>query len=586
MRRNIFISHSSKDIEFAKEIRLKLEAKKVPADRIFVSKFAIHAGDDWENVINDAILNSRVAVFLVSDHFQVSEYIPTEISRAITQARSDNRLQIRWLRITETEPPEELAQFQGFLGQKAISGASAAERDKMLDELANDLHSLLGPDGSVRDAFEDHIEKIAQRNFGLRLRKRLARGDNSIVFLAEGPGLRRVIKARYLTTSDEKQQTIAAQLDARVKKVKPLVSAPFIRCTNGLVSNGMEVIVSDFVPKCKSLHACLENNDAPPSVGKVRTALAALANGLMQYHSEGLVYGNLRSRNILVENPASDNWRLRLQALSLSGMSEGLWENNYSHSSAFGWSKIETLAPEQHEILTTTRKTDQYSLGLLAIEMLQGKPAVGIRSLKDIQRKERFFESPLQNSGKWQERSPRLTQIIARMLHSDPDKRYQSMRRVVQALNVKGNFAQDNRTIAKRSYQSLQKRGVWANVLADFYRSFLQDNAARQRLFQKAFPGDYEISAQSPQILKLDLAILYLLNFRSDDAEEPNTLSAIRKQHTAFKLSCEDFNDFEYYLLRAIEDAGESSDESREAWKTTIHAGLQYMMGCAVETAS
>ena len=582
MRRNIFISHSSKDIGFAKDLRLKLEAKKVQSDRIFVSKFAIHAGDDWENVINDAILSSRLAVFLVSDHFLVSEYIPTEISRAINQAAADNRLQIRWLKLSETEPPAQLAQFQGFLGAQSIGSVSPGERDRMIEEVAAELCSLLGPDGSIRDAFEDQLEKLAQRNFGLRLRKRLARGDNSIVFLGEGPGFRRVIKARVLTTSDEEQQKRALKLNTQVENVKPLHSAPFIRCTNGLVSNGMEMIVSDFVPKCRSLRGCLKTQKTPPSVGKVRMALAALADGLAQYHSVGLVYGNLRSRDILVENPSSDNWSVRLQAMSLSGMTDELWENNFNHSAAIGWSKIEALAPEQYETLTATEKTDQYSLGLIGIEMLQSLPPVRIRSLKDIQRKEIFFEDPFKFPGQWQKRSPRLAKIITKMLDPDPAKRYQSMRRVLSALDVKGTFADNNRMIAKRSYKSLHNHGKWSDVLTNFYRDFLHGNDARRALFDRAFPGDGEISPTSPQIMKLDKAILYLLNFRSDDTEEPNTLSAIREKHTAFQLSLEDFNDFEQGLLRAIEAAGEQSDESREAWKITIQSGLDYMKGCAV----
>lgn len=583
MRRNIFISHSSKDIEVAKELRLKLEAKEIPGERIFVSKFAINAGDDWENVIHDAILNSRVALFLVSDHFRVSDYIPTEISRAVEQAAADNRLQIRWLKITETEPPDELTIFQGFLGAQAIGGASGGERDKMLEGVATELCSLLGPDGNIRDAFEDQLEKLAQRNFGLRLRKRLARGDNSIVFLGEGPGFRRVIKARMLTTSDEDQKQRAVRLNTQVEQVKPLNSAPFVRCTNALISNGMEMIVSDYVPKCKSLHAHLKTRNAPLPVGKVRMALAALARGLDKYHAEGLVYGNLRSRDILVENPASDDWSIRLQALSLSAMRTELWMSNYSRSTAIGWSKIEVLAPEQHENLTATKKTDQYALGLIGIEMLQGSPAVNIRSLKDVSSKERFFADPFNFPGHWQARSPRLSKIITKMLDPDPAGRYQSMSRVVNALNVKGTFAENNRMIAKLSYKSLHDRGRWTKVLASFYHEFLQGSEERRALFQKAFPGDDEISATSPQIQKLDKAILYMLNFRSDDAAEPNTLSAIREKHVAFQLSLEDFRDFEEGLLRAIETAGDSSDESRDAWRTTIQSGLEYMKGCAVE---
>jgi hemoglobin-like flavoprotein len=83
--------------------------------------------------------------------------------------------------------------------------------------------------------------------------------------------------------------------------------------------------------------------------------------------------------------------------------------------------------------------------------------------------------------------------------------------------------------------------------------------------------------------LKLDKAILYLLNFRRDDSDEPNTLSAIRQKHAAFNLTLEDISDFEQGLLRAIAKAGEDSDEACEAWKVTIQSGLEYMKGCTVK---
>ncbi|MEM8657660.1 MAG: globin domain-containing protein, partial [Pseudomonadota bacterium] len=232
------------------------------------------------------------------------------------------------------------------------------------------------------------------------------------------------------------------------------------------------------------------------------------------------------------------------------------------------------LAPEQHKKLMITQKTDQYSLALLAIEMLQGEPPVLVKSLSDIKRKEKFFNKPEAFAKNWSARSPRLRKVLYKMLSKDPKDRYASMQEIVDELETAKNTREDSRRIAKQSYAALAPHKL--EVLGDFYDMLF----ARFPALKVHFKRDIK----SPALLrKLDRAILYLINFRPEDmAHEPTILTGIRESHAKYGLLEQDFDNFAECLLDALHHVGETSEETQEAWRTTLAPGLAYMKDCCV----
>ncbi|MEM9780646.1 MAG: globin, partial [Pseudomonadota bacterium] len=73
------------------------------------------------------------------------------------------------------------------------------------------------------------------------------------------------------------------------------------------------------------------------------------------------------------------------------------------------------------------------------------------------------------------------------------------------------------------------------------------------------------------------------INFRPEDmAHEPTILTGIRESHAKYGLLEQDFDNFAECLLDALHHVGETSEETQEAWRTTLAPGLAYMKDCCV----
>lgn len=584
MRTNIFISYSTDDDCYAEGIFQKLSGYLEGSDRIFKSGTSIQPGQDWENMIDDAIQDARVALFLISDNFRNSEYIPTEVKRVVHQANADHRLEIRWLKTSEIGLPQELEPYEGFFKGRSLNSMEDGERDRHIDEVARNLVGLLGQDAGMRDAFEIELGTLVQRNFGLRVRRRVSRGENSIVFRANGPGFLRAVKGRVLTTDVEDQRRRSEIIDERKAVVSDLRHPAFIRFVDGLVDKGLQVIVEDYLGDARPLskHPMMKGDEGLP-LDRVRQTLSTIAEALAEYHKTGGIYGNLQADDVFVERTRRSDWKVRLHTIRMSSIERDLWDRQDGGMKRFKMKDVQSFAPEQFKDPCPTQETDQYALGLLGIEMLQGRPPVSVNEICDIAQKERFFRDPVKYPGTWQHRSPRLTRILARMMARDPADRYKSLGNVVRALNVSGSIAEDNRKIAKQSFRRLRDRGDWSAALADFYTSFLAARPDLRKHFKKAFPGSEKISADAPQITKLSRAVLYLLNFTQAEFEEPTTLTDYRMSHAGYGLMSEDIDQFVEELLAALARADEVSEEVQQAWRETIAPGISYMKGCTAE---
>ena len=86
--------------------------------------------------------------------------------------------------------------------------------------------------------------------------------------------------------------------------------------------------------------------------------------------------------------------------------------------------RLTYMTPEQYRSERVTAKSDQYSLGLLAVEMLQGEPPVTVQHLKDLDKKKEFFEHPEKLTKMMRERAPLLADVVLRMLEDNPDQRW------------------------------------------------------------------------------------------------------------------------------------------------------------------
>ena len=253
------------------------------------------------------------------------------------------------------------------------------------------------------------------------------------------------------------------------------------------------------------------------SVDNVRYLLQLIARALAEYHKNGLVYGNLRPEDILVEKD-STGLVPRLSAFRF-GLMAALNEKIVG-SFLVNPRRLTYITPEQYEKEEISAKSDQYSLGLLAVEMLQGRPPVKVQHLEDLESKRKFFEDPESYTKDMCVRAPELSQIILKMLAHKSDSRWKSMDEIVKVLGPGISIENNNRALAKNSYMKI----VYGKE--KFFESFYVNLKSPTKFKHLNDLLNKKINNWTDQYAFLDSAICCLLNFNSEcERNEPTTLS-------------------------------------------------------------
>ena len=123
-----------------------------------------------------------------------------------------------------------------------------------------------------------------------------------------------------------------------------------------------------------------------------------------------------------------------------------------------------------------TQLTDQFSLGLIATELLGGErmPRISApgRSGSGSAASSPDLES---GRGRWAQRSPEFAGIVSRMLRVNPDERWQSMRDVRHFLRdievERDRSGAGSQKVARLSYLRLQLAGTERAVFEAFYKN-------------------------------------------------------------------------------------------------------------------
>ncbi|CAL0317617.1 unnamed protein product [Lupinus luteus] len=131
---------------------------------------------------------------------------------------------------------------------------------------------------------------------------------------------------------------------------------------------GEKLLVFDYMPK-GSLASFLHARGSETIIDwPTRMKIAqGLARGLFYLHShENIVHGNLTSSNVLLD----ENTNAKIADFSLSRlMTTGVNSNVIATAGALGY-----RAPELSKLKKANTKTDVYSLGVILLELLTGKP--------------------------------------------------------------------------------------------------------------------------------------------------------------------------------------------------------------------
>jgi serine/threonine protein kinase len=145
------------------------------------------------------------------------------------------------------------------------------------------------------------------------------------------------------------------------------------------------------------------------------------AAGLAAVHEHGLVHGNLTLENVLVAKDAYDNLHIKLFGIGSDGPMASNRADNDVNPADFAY-----LAPEQCSGADAAdARSDVYSLGIIAYEMLAGEPPFSGERASDVMLKH-TEEAPPPLSAFRSDLPPTVEPVLLKALAKDPELRYQS----------------------------------------------------------------------------------------------------------------------------------------------------------------
>ncbi len=293
-------------------------------------------------------------------------------------------------------------------GAKSDSGRRMSLREKLTHTLETQLL------GSLRSAVMGDYEILG----------RLGRGGMCAVYLAQDLALNRRVAIKLVLPELVSEFGIAQRRLKREARTAASLSHPSIipvyavRQVDDLVFFVMKHIEG------RALSAVIKDKGALP-IPTVVSILRQLGSGLEYAHRRGVIHRDIKPANIMLDR---EGWAV-LADFGIAKVSDG--QEITATGSAIGTPCY--MSPEQCSGVTATMASDQYSLGIVAYEMLVGAPPFLGDSVASVIT-QHLFEPPPSVEEMVQDCPSVLSDVVARMLVKNPDERWPSIGEALEAL--------------------------------------------------------------------------------------------------------------------------------------------------------
>lgn len=269
-----------------------------------------------------------------------------------------------------------------------------------------------------------------------KLLKICGRGGMGVVFKAEQPGVGRTVAIKVLHRSMLAKPRAVARFQREMQLAAALNHPNIVVAFDADKIKDNYFLVMEYVSG-KSLKYYSQKHGRLPIAWSIECVRQA-ALGMMHIHEVGLVHRDIKPSNIIVVNDSfSKSPRVKILDVGLSRFaSENETQNVELTNDGQILGTMDYMAPEQvQDARTADIRADIYGLGATLFQLLTGSPPLVGKTLMQTYLARMGQEVP-SVSGIRAGVPPALDAIVKRMLHRDPEQRYQKPSDVVEALDV------------------------------------------------------------------------------------------------------------------------------------------------------
>ena len=276
------------------------------------------------------------------------------------------------------------------------------------------------------DGWERIIQRLRAATLGeFEIRRELGRGGMAIVFLAQDISLRRKVAIKLMSpgllTNDEMVRKFREEAVMVAQMSHPnIISIHAVRNVEDL-----HFFIMKFV-EGQSLDQVLRDTGALP-YPLARSILFQVGSALAYAHRRGIIHRDVKPANILIDVEGD-------ALVTDFGIAKAIDSDTHTKTGSVVGTPA-YMSPEQCYALTATWASDQYSLGVVAYEMVVG--AAPFTGPSFVVMKAHADEAPRPIRALRPDCPPDLEAAILRMLAKNPDDRFPSIAQALTALGAR-----------------------------------------------------------------------------------------------------------------------------------------------------
>jgi serine/threonine protein kinase len=338
-------------------------------------------------------------------------------------------LEIWWVPIDEISDTElELAGLKNIHAacppskplSKLSAKARAAAIEKVFREILKKFGLLIDTSDDVRADLKEAVKEALGSD--IIISEAIAPGDYSIIYKGKRGSADVAVKA---VLPSPRRQWLGEDFIHRANVVRKIKNSTVIPILEVIDRGEVRCIVMEFVdaPTLKS-RLSKEGRLAATMVARILKHLARVAAQLHGMEAKPII-GPMRPSQIHYDETDS---RVRISLVHIAN--ETLKSCRQRPTLLLDDNALTYLGPERYEGQKVDVASDQYYLGLLGLELLQGKPPVDVATFADLDAKKGFFECPRLYFGKLPVDEPAFSFVLARILERRPEDRWPSISNV------------------------------------------------------------------------------------------------------------------------------------------------------------
>ncbi|MCZ6857006.1 MAG: Ig-like domain-containing protein [Gemmatimonadetes bacterium] len=305
-----------------------------------------------------------------------------------------------------------------------------------------------------RDQLKDTLTKATAGEY--EILTELGRGGMAVVYLANDLTLDRKVAIKVMSPELLLMGHEVVERFNREARTSAKLSHPhIIPIYTVKSSDDLNYFVMKFI-RGRSLESVMRGEERLP-IGVVQTILGQIAGALDYADRNGVIHRDIKPGNIMLDE---EGWAVVMDF----GIAKAVDSDALTMTGA-ALGTPSYMSPEQCAGLPLTGAADQYSLGVLAYEMLSGKlPFEGDSAMTVMYL--HTHEPPPPITDAWPECPPDLATALMRMLEKKPENRWPSMASAAAAIAAVQNV---NDTAIRTQMVGMVKRASNQSLLAQFH---------------------------------------------------------------------------------------------------------------------